>query len=76
LAEDLDIALRENFHYDYCRKLRQLEAAQICHVTRGVETYLSACLARGQKLGNIKASVLQKNTGWGKWFEVAGELAL
>ncbi|MEO7838292.1 MAG: GH3 auxin-responsive promoter family protein, partial [Anaerolineales bacterium] len=68
LAEDLDSALRENFHYDYCRKLRQLKAAQICHVTRGVETYLSACQARGQKLGNIKASVLQKNTGWGKWF--------
>jgi GH3 auxin-responsive promoter len=68
LTEDLDSALRENFHYDYCRKLGQLEAAQICHVTRGVETYLSACQARGQKLGNIKASVLQKNTGWKDWF--------
>ena len=75
LAEDLDNALRENFHYDYCRKLRQLEAAQITCVTRGAEIYLQACQARGQKLGNIKASVLQKNTGWGKWFQVEGELA-
>ena len=35
LAKDLDDALRENFHYDYCRKLGQLEAVQIaaCDVT-------------------------------------------
>jgi hypothetical protein len=71
LVEDLDTALRENFHYDYCRKLGQLDAAQIYHVTRGVETYLSARQARGQKLGNIKASVLQKNTGWKDWFVVS-----
>src|SRR5688572_2648757 len=76
LAEELDTRLRENFHYDYCRKLGQLEAAQVQHVTRGVETYLQACQSRGQRLGNIKASVLQKNTGWSKWFEVDGELAL
>jgi len=75
LAQDLDNALRENFHYDYCRKLRQIEAAQITCVTRGAEIYLQACQSRGQKLGNIKAGVLQKNTGWSKWFEVEGELA-
>lgn len=68
LAEELDTRLRENFHYDYCRKLGQLEAAQVCPVTGGVERYLTACQARGQKLGNIKASVLQKNTGWSSWF--------
>jgi len=68
LAEDLDSALRANFHYDYCRKLGQLETVQINRVRGGVETYLQACQSRGQKLGNIKASVLQKNTGWGKWF--------
>jgi len=76
LAEDLDNALRDNFHYDYCRKLGQLEAVQIHRVTRGVETYLSACQARGQKLGNIKASVLQKNTGWSKWFAKESPLPL
>jgi len=68
LAEDLDSALRANFHYDYCRKLGQLETVQINRVRGGVETYLQACQSRGQKLGNIKASVLQKNTGWSKWF--------
>lgn len=32
---------------------------------RAAETYLRACMVRGQKLGNIKPSVLQKTTGWG-----------
>lgn len=69
LATDLDKALRENFHYDYCRKLGQLAEAQVVHVTDGAKTYIHACQARGQKLGNIKPSVLQKNTGWREWFE-------
>jgi hypothetical protein len=69
LTTDLDRALRENFHYDYCRKLGQLGEVQIVHVSRGAETYLHACQTRGQKLGNIKPSVLQKNIGWREWFE-------
>jgi hypothetical protein len=64
LAKDLDDALRANFHYDYCRRLGQLGAVQIVNVRRGAERYLHACQARGQKLGNIKSSVLQKTTGW------------
>jgi len=68
LARDFDDALRDNFHYDYCRKLGQLEAAQIVRVTRGAETYLRACQSRGQKLGDIKPALLQKSTGWNKWF--------
>jgi hypothetical protein len=68
LSKDLDEALRTNFHYDYCRKLGQLEAVQIVNVTRGTESYFRACQARGLKLGNIKSSVLQKTTGWKEWF--------
>ena len=71
LAKDLDDGLRANFHYDYCRKLGQLEAVQIVNVRRGTERYLRACQARGQKLWNIKTSVLQKTTGWKEWFEGA-----
>jgi hypothetical protein len=67
LAEDLDTRLRENFHYDYCRKLGQLAPAEIVRVSDGAETYLRACRSRGQKLGNIKPSVLQKTTGWREW---------
>jgi hypothetical protein len=68
LAKDLDDALRANFHFDYCRKLGQLEAVRIVNVTRGTESYLHGCQARGQKLGNIKPGVLQKTTGWKEWF--------
>ena len=70
LDEDLDSALRANFHYDYCRKLGQLAAVEIVYVRDGAETYLKASQARGQKLGNIKQSVLQKTTGWRRWFVV------
>ena len=68
LAMDIDNGLRENFHYDYCRKLGQLEKIQVIQVTNGAETYLKACQERGQKLGNIKPSVLQKSTAWVEWF--------
>ncbi len=68
LNKELDFALRANFHYDYCRKLGQLQMAQVVYVANGTETYLRACQARGQKLGNIKPSVLQKAANWQKWF--------
>jgi len=74
LAKDLDGALRENFHYDYCRKLGQLGHVKVVQVTHGAEIYLQACQSRGQKLGNIKPSVLQKNTGWKDWFGIDGAL--
>lgn len=64
LNEDLDIALRANFHYDYCRKLGQLQTLEVIYVADGAQAYLKACQRRGQKLGNIKPGVLQKTTGW------------
>jgi hypothetical protein len=69
LSAALDAALRENFHYDYCRKLGQIAAAQVVPVHNGAQTYLAACQARGQKLGNIKPGILQKNTGWEEAFK-------
>ena len=68
LTTELDLSLRANFHYDYCRKLGQLGEAQVSLVTRGAETYIQACQSRGQKLGDIKPSVLHKSTGWDAWF--------
>jgi hypothetical protein len=69
IAIELDAALRENFHYDYCRRLGQLGAARLVQVRRGAEIFIRACQARGQKLGNIKPSILQKSTNWREWFE-------
>jgi len=74
LANDVDTALRANFHYDYCRKLGQLEMIEIVYVVNGSETYLKACQACGQKLGNIKSSVLQKSVGWRERFDVKNGL--
>ena len=71
LAREVDLVLCANFHYDYCRKLGQLEAVDVVYVENGSETYLKACQARGQKLGNIKPSVLQKSTGWREWFIIS-----
>jgi hypothetical protein len=69
LAQDLDSALRANFHYDYCRTLEQIHTAAVVRVTHGAESYLHACQLRGQKLGNIKQLILQKTQGWDSYFE-------
>lgn len=68
LPTQLDNVLRTNFHYDYCRRLGQLAETQIVQVKDGSGAYINACQQRGQKLGDIKASVLQRSTGWGEWF--------
>ncbi|MEK7784150.1 MAG: GH3 auxin-responsive promoter family protein, partial [Chloroflexota bacterium] len=69
LHHDLDQALSENFHYAYCRKLGQLAEPRIALVVGGADAYLRACQQRGQKLGNIKPALLDKATGWDRWFE-------
>lgn len=66
LTIELDNSLRANFHYDYCRRLGQLAETQTVQVKDGSAAYIRACQERGQKLGDIKASVLQKSTGWGE----------
>jgi hypothetical protein len=67
---ELDNSLRANFHYDYCRTLGQLAEAQIVQVKNGSASYIRALQQRGKKLGEIKPSVLQKSTGWGREFEI------
>jgi hypothetical protein len=66
LSVEVERGLNENFHYAYCRKLGQLNAVWAERVgPHAAAAYLQACVARGQKLGNIKPSVLQKTMGWG-----------
>jgi hypothetical protein len=71
LQFELEQSLCENFHYAYCRKLGQLAAAEVVLVQNGYDAYLRACQHRGQKLGNIKPRVLDKQPGWQQWFEHA-----
>ncbi|NDL68569.1 GH3 family domain-containing protein [Anaerotalea alkaliphila] len=65
--EVLDMALRENFHYDYCRRLGQLKAPAVYRLERdAAREYLEACVARGQRLGDVKPPLLQLEGGWHK----------
>jgi len=65
----LDQKLRQNFHYDYCRKLGQLATPDIFIIKQGAtKAYLDKCMNQGQRLGDIKPTSLHKNTGWDKVF--------
>lgn len=70
VPQDVDQLLRANFHYDYCRKLGQLKELKVFKLTGNPEKeYLDECVKRGQRLGDIKPSVLQLKGGWDKVFE-------
>ena len=66
---DMDLAMRVNFHYDYCRKLGQLKNRAIFRLTGDSEfEYIEACRSKGQRLGDIKMGALSKQSGWDKIF--------
>lgn len=69
-AGHLDQLLRENFHYDYCRKLGQLKAVRVFAVTGNPgHAYLEHCRKSGQRLGDIKPSCLSAQKDWNGVFE-------
>jgi len=70
----LDERLRENFHYDYCRKLGQLESVRIIQFkeiakSELVKIYQQSLLDEGMRLGDIKDSIFSKKTRWLKTFD-------
>ncbi|MDD4048795.1 MAG: GH3 auxin-responsive promoter family protein [Clostridia bacterium] len=70
IPQNIDVALRKNFHYDYCRKLGQLKELAIFRLMGDPLTeYINECVKRGQKLGDIKPSVLHLQSGWDKVFK-------
>ena len=74
-AHALDHALRENIHYDYCRRLGQLGALNVFRITRNASaTYLTHA---PQRLGDVKLTSLDPRQGWserfqGSWVGVKG----
>ena len=60
----MDDLLRENVHYDLCRRLGQLGAVQVVRVCGGLEAYTDRLHATGQRLGDIKPQVLSPQGGW------------
>ena len=70
LSERVDDLLRHSLHYDYCRKLGQLQAAQVFTISEcGFETYAAFETANGRKLGEIKPSALSRTSGWSRRFK-------
>ena len=66
LAARLERALRQNPHYAWCVDLRQLNPARIARVGPHADrAYVDACVARGQRLGDVKPTALHGDTGWG-----------
>ena len=66
---DLDVrlerALRYNPHYAWCVDLGQLGPARIIHVGSGATTaFVDACVASGQRRGDVKAASLSNLTDW------------
>lgn len=62
--DKIDGMLRENFHYDYCRKLGQLEKAELVKIQNGERQYIDNCLRFGMRLGDIKPVYLSNKRGW------------
>jgi hypothetical protein len=65
LEASLERALRQNPHYAWCVDLGQLRPARVVRVGPHADrAYLDACVARGQRLGDVKPAALHRDDGW------------
>jgi hypothetical protein len=68
-AEILDRLLRENPHYNYCRRVGQLGPIEVFRIAgRAEEPYIRRCEARGQRAGAVKPCSLDRGSGWEEVF--------
>jgi hypothetical protein len=71
-TDALDLALRRNPHYAYCRNLGQLLPPRIFLISeRSFESYVAHQAADGSRLGDIKPALLSRTTGWSNVFSGA-----
>jgi GH3 auxin-responsive promoter len=71
-AADIDVRLRQNFHYDYARFLGQLQPLRIHRVAGAAKMYQQFCMGSGQKAGDIKPLALDRRNGWSRVFASCG----
>ena len=64
VAASVESRLAENFHYRYARQLGQLGPLRVFVARDADASYVSACVARGQRLGNVKPIALDSRDGW------------
>jgi hypothetical protein len=67
-VEFIDEKLRENFHYDYARRLGQLAPVRPVRVRDGARAYMDASMRLGQRAGDIKVPALERRNVWSKEF--------
>ncbi len=67
-GDRLDRALAENDSYRYARALGQLAAIEAVAVRDGAARYHRACVATGQRPGNIKPTYLDNRLDWSAVF--------
>jgi len=68
----VDAALRDNYHYDYARRLGQLGPLRVFRVADGAQaTYQARCVAQGQRAGDVKPTPLHATPGWSAHFDGA-----
>ncbi len=72
MGREIDQTLRENYHYDYCRRLGQLGQCRLFLIDPhrdASEVYLKTCVELGQRLGDIKPVALHHFMQWSDKFE-------
>jgi hypothetical protein len=67
-AAAIDTGLRQNFHYDYARRLGQLGPVRVFRADAASETYLSAAIRAGRRAGDVKPLALERRDGWSAAF--------
>ena len=69
IAASIERALEENFHYQYARRLGQLGPLRVFAARKAEASYLAACMARGQRAGDVKSVALDPRDGWTPKFD-------
>lgn len=73
-SAQLDAALCESYHYQYCRQLGQLACAEVVRVCgQPQEGYLKRLMEEGIRIGDIKPTYLTRYSGWKQSFEISKE---
>lgn len=67
-ARRIEARLRENFHYDYARRLGQLAELRVARVEGAAAKYLAARMRKGQRAGDVKPVALDGGAGWAEAF--------
>ena len=70
-AREIDEALQASYHYEYSRRLGQLDRSRLFVISPQSDashTYLAVCTELGQRLGDIKAAALHPYQKWSQHF--------